>query len=103
VVAPKVDDCELCEAARFTAWYHEDDVCWIAACEVCDVPMVVWNGHGDQPPDDELQHMLGHLDRVATEQFGADGYTIDRNMRQIPTHFHAHARDRDWWMRRFRG
>jgi len=102
VVAPKVDGCELCEAARFTPWYHEDDICWIAACEVCDVPMVVWNGHGTEPPEDELTHMLGHLDRVAREQFGDVEFTIDRNMRQIPTHFHAHARDRDWWARRWR-
>ena len=23
-------DCELCEAARLTPWFHEDEVCWIA-------------------------------------------------------------------------
>ena len=23
------DDCDLCEAARITEWFHEDDVCWI--------------------------------------------------------------------------
>ena len=34
--------CELCEAARYTHWYHEDDVCWVADCEVCETPMVVW-------------------------------------------------------------
>jgi hypothetical protein len=102
MVAEKIDGCELCEAARFTPWYHEDEICWIAACEVCDVPMVVWNGHGTEPPEEELTHMLDHLDRVASAQFGPDGYKVDRNMRQIPTHFHAHARDHDWWARRFR-
>jgi hypothetical protein len=101
VPAAKVEGCELCEAARFTPWFHEDDVCWIALCEVCDVPMVVWNGHGVEPPGHELDHMLEHLDRVATAQFGADGYSIDRVMRQIPDHFHAHARDPHWWSRRF--
>ena len=33
----KADDCDLCEAARITPWFHEDDVCWIAECEICDV------------------------------------------------------------------
>lgn len=95
MVSERVDDCELCEAARFTPWFHEDEICWIAECEACSVPMVVWNGHGSEPPDDELAHMLTHLERVATEQLGTAGFTIDRNMRQIPTHFHAHAR-RPW-------
>lgn len=98
----KVDGCELCEAARFTEWFHEDDVCWIAECEVCAVPMVVWNRHGVEPPEDALDHMLRELDRVATGLFGQGGYSIDRVMRQIPTHFHAHARDPNWWSRRFK-
>ena len=34
--------CELCEAARITQWFYEDDLCWIAECEICAVPMVVW-------------------------------------------------------------
>ena len=34
-------------------------------------------------------------------RFGEDGYSIDRHMRQIPDHFHAHARDPNWWYRRF--
>lgn len=93
--------CELCEAARLTPWHHEDDLCWVADCEVCDVPMVVWKEHGTEPPADALAHMLGHLEAVATARFGADGYNIDRIMRQIPDHFHAHARDPNWWMRRF--
>ena len=37
--------CDLCEAAQITPWHYEDDVCWIADCEVCDVPMVVWKSH----------------------------------------------------------
>ncbi len=76
-----------------TTWYHEDDVCWVADCEVCGVPMVVWRRHGTEPPEDEVDHMLGQLTRVAAARFGTDGFTIDRNMRQIPDHFHAHARE----------
>jgi hypothetical protein len=89
--------CELCEAARFTPWYHEDDVCWVAECEACSVPMVVWNGHGNEPPDEARQHMLASLERVATELYGEDGYRVDPVMRQIPDHFHAHARRFTRW------
>ena len=94
-------DCELCEAARMTQWWHEDDVCWIADCEVCSVPMVVWKQHGNAPPDDAVAHMERELTRVADERFGPGGWSLDRVMRQIPDHFHAHARDPNWWYRRF--
>ncbi|HUF33296.1 MAG TPA: hypothetical protein VMN58_08845 [Acidimicrobiales bacterium] len=95
-----VEGCELCEAARFTPWFHEDDVCWVAECEACAIPMVVWRSHGVEPPETELEHMLAELARVAAEQFPDVGVTIDRVMRQIPNHFHAHARPDDWWARR---
>ncbi len=86
------EGCELCEAARFTTWYYEDELCWVADCEVCDVPMVVWREHGASPPQESLDLMIGHLTRVATERFGAEGFRVDAVMRQIPDHFHAHAR-----------
>lgn len=84
-----------------TEWYHEDDICWIAECEVCSVPMVVWRWHGTEPDDDDLQHMLRLLDEVSARVFAGEEFSIDRTMRQIPDHFHAHARDRNWWYRRF--
>ena len=49
----RADNCDLCEAARITEWFHEDDICWIAECEICAVPMVVWRGHGTEPPSAE--------------------------------------------------
>ena len=61
---PFSDDCDLCEAARITPWYHEDDICWIAECEICAVPMVVWRGHGTEPPEVELAHMHVQLATV---------------------------------------
>jgi hypothetical protein len=94
-------DCELCEAARITPWHHEDDLCWVADCEVCDVPMVVWKEHAVEPSEEVLAHMIGRLEAVATARFGEGGYSVDRVMRQIPDHFHAHARDPEWWSRRF--
>lgn len=94
-------NCELCEAARMTTWHYEDERCWIADCEVCRVPMVVWKGHGPEPPDDVREHMIAQLHRVGVEVFGDGNFSIDDVMRQIPDHFHAHARDPNWWFRRF--
>jgi hypothetical protein len=101
VTGGSVASCDLCEAAHLSPWHFEDDVCWVADCEVCDVPMVVWKHHGAVPPDDALAHMLGQLSLVADARFGAGGWSIDRVMRQIPDHFHAHGRDPGWWSRRF--
>ena len=94
--------CDLCEAARMTTWFYEDDVCWIADCEVCNIPMVVWRHHGTEPPEADVDHMLRELTRVADAVFEGGEWSIDRNMRQIPDHFHAHARDKDWYFRRYR-
>lgn len=84
--------CDLCEAARMTPWFHEDDICWVAECEVCAVPMVVWREHGTDPPPEEREHMLRVLGEVAGAVIGE--YHIDPVMRNIPDHFHAHARRR---------
>jgi hypothetical protein len=64
--------------------------------------MVVWRGHGADPPEEDVRHMLARLEEVARVRFADVPFTIDRVMRQIPDHFHAHARDRDWWFRRAR-
>jgi hypothetical protein len=84
-----------------TRWYHEDEVCWVADCEICDVPMVVWRHHGPEPPTEAVEHMLARLTEVADGRFGGGAWSLDRVMRQIPDHFHAHARDANWWSRRF--
>ena len=89
--------CELCEAARFTHWYHEDDTCWVADCEACLVPMVVWKPHGVAPQASEVKHMLSVLKGVAEQRFGDQPFTLDTDMRTIPDHWHAHARDSDWF------
>ncbi len=92
-----MSSCPLCEAARITPWHYEDEICWIADCEVCNVPMVVWRHHGNTPPEADVAHMVAELTRVADEVIGPEGYKIDRVMRQIPDHFHAHARTPTWW------
>jgi hypothetical protein len=88
----KAAHCDLCRAERRTRWYHEDDVCWIAECEICEVPMVVWRSHGTEPPAEQRAHMLDRLGEVAAAEFGE--YYVDDHMRNIPDHYHAHGRPR---------
>ena len=38
----RVKDCDLCRALKLTPWFFEDEICWIAECEICETPMVVW-------------------------------------------------------------
>jgi len=86
-------DCDLCEAARITPGFHEDDSCWIAECEICAVPVVVCRHHGIEPPAEHLTHMHTRLGLVVAEHFSFEHY-VDDNMRNIPDHYHAHARPR---------
>ncbi|MEO1065229.1 MAG: hypothetical protein AAFZ07_27760 [Actinomycetota bacterium] len=97
------ETCELCAADRWTHWYHEDDICWVADCEACDTPMVVWARHGTEPSAADVEHMLARLAEAAEHRFGDTAWQIDRVMRQVPGHFHAHARDAGWWQRRTLG
>jgi len=53
--------------------------------------MVVWRGHGVTPPAEELSHMHEQLAAVVGEHFEFQHY-VDDNMRNIPDHYHAHAR-----------
>ena len=84
------ETCLLCRAEKLSAWYHEDDVCWVADCTLCATPMVVWRWHGTEPSPADRQHMLTRLGDAATRVF--DGHYLDGNMRNIPDHFHMHAR-----------
>jgi hypothetical protein len=91
-MAERVKDpsCDLCGEARITTWFHEDEHCWIADCELCDVPMVVWRNHRIDPSADDLAHLHAELGKVANREIGE--FYVDDNMRNIPDHYHAHAR-----------
>lgn len=84
-------DCELCLAHRLSEWFYEDEECWVAACIVCSTPMVVWRFHGLPDPDTE-ERLLGRLAPVADETFGAGAWWTDARRRNIPDHWHCHAR-----------
>jgi hypothetical protein len=81
----------LCDAEPLTERYHDDDSCWVADCVVCMTPMVVWKTHGLPEPTVERQ-LLGHLERIAGDRYGLDGFYVDGERRRIPDHWHAHAR-----------
>lgn len=91
--------CDLCEAAPITRRYFEDETCWIADCEICLVPMVVWTVHDPKPADDVKADLHAKLAAVANPLFGEDGWKVDDNMRNIPDHYHAHARPPQFWLR----
>ncbi len=91
--------CELCEATPFTEWFHADALCWIAECDACGVPMVVWRVHDPSPPDAIRGALHARLAEVMAGRSN-EPYWIDENMRSIPDHYHAHARRRIDWTRR---
>ena len=87
------DDCELCATERVTEWFYEDDLCWVAECEQCYVPMVVWKRHDPNPSEGTRVVMHTRLSEVVVAHYGYE-FWLDENMRSIPTHYHAHARPR---------
>jgi hypothetical protein len=96
--------CELCEAAPITDWFHEDEECWVAECESCSVPMVVWKRHDPSPPDAVRARLHAALAAVVAEHYDYE-HTVDDVLRTIPTHYHAHARGRHgpWTVKRRSG
>lgn len=84
-------DCMLCAAERLTDLHYEDADVWVSDCVICMTPMVVWQVHGLPDPGLESR-LLSHLEKVAEQRYGADGYYIDGERRRIPDHWHAHAR-----------
>ena len=85
------DDCDLCEAARITPWFHEDDICWIAECEQCCVPMAVWKRHDPDPSEEVRVVLKALLGTVVAIHYGFECW-FDEQMRTIPSHYHVHAR-----------
>jgi len=63
--------------------------------------MVVWRSHGTAPKSDEVEWMLARLADAGIYRFGHDVGSVDRVMRQVPDHFHAHFRDPKWLSRRW--
>lgn len=90
-VAEPTADCPLCRAERLTPWYLDDELCWVAECTICTVPMVVLRGHHRDPGPEVKAELHARLASVVGDHFTFDHY-VDDDMRQIPDHYHAHAR-----------
>jgi hypothetical protein len=92
--------CELCELARTTQWYVEHDEPFrfaVIDCDSCDVPMAVLGEHRSSITDLERDVLRKALAGIADEKY-PQGWTFDDRMRQIPDHYHAHARPHPaWW------
>lgn len=88
------DTCELCRLARTTAWYAEFDEPFrfaILDCDSCDVPMAVLGDHRKTISAEERIVFERELGAVADRKY-PQGWFWDDHMRQIPDHYHAHAR-----------
>ena len=85
--------CELCEAVTKTTRYYDDDECWIADCLICRVPMVVWRRHDSAPPEAVRARLIERLGLVAESFFASGDWFYDDHMRNIPDHYHGHARE----------
>jgi hypothetical protein len=86
--------CELCALARTTRWYGEWDEPFgfvILDCDSCDVPMAVLREHRSLVNSEEAEVLRRALAEVAQRHF-PDGWFFDDHMRQIPDHYHLHAR-----------
>jgi len=83
-----MNDCPLCRAEKLTRRYYEDDVCWVADCTTCKVPMIVLKRHTVHPTQNERDHLLLVVCRL---KFSVTlGWYGD--MKAIPDHFHVHLR-----------
>lgn len=85
--------CLLCREERLTEWFADEECCWIAECEQCYVPMVVWRSHDPSPAETVRADLISRLGAVVEQFYDFPrGFYVDDNMRSIPDHYHAHAR-----------
>lgn len=93
--SPVIVKCELCELREYTQQYcrfvHPFRFA-ILDCDSCGTPMAVLGEHRAAAAENERAFMIEALSLVARARYGAGGFMIDAVMRQIPDHFHIHAR-----------
>lgn len=93
--------CDLCQLTRYTPWYAEFHSPFrfnILDCDSCDVPMVVLGEHRVDVTPEEVAYMEKALQVVADQKFSGKyaKWVFDHHMRQIPNHYHFHARPLLW-------
>ena len=94
------DGCELCRLVRSTRWYAQffDPLPFtVLECDSCDTPMAVLGEHRREATPEEKEIMQRAL-RLVGDALGLGEILFDDRMRQIPDHYHMHARLRPrWW------
>jgi hypothetical protein len=94
--------CELCALVRSTRWYAQFFTPFpftLLDCDSCDTPMAVLGEHRAVVSDSERETMQRAL-ALVVEVMGLGDVFFDDKMRQIPDHYHVHARIRpSWWPR----
>ena len=92
--------CELCHLTHTTTWYAEFDEPFrfvILECDSCNVPMAVPGAHRKAPTRAEREVLGRELGKIADVKYPR-GWFFDDHMRQIPEHYHLHARPYPaWW------
>jgi hypothetical protein len=93
--------CELCQLEHYTEWYAEFYFPFrftILDCDSCDVPMLVLGEHRIDVSAEEVTYMEQALGMIAERKFSGRfrKWVFDHHMRQIPNHYHFHARP-VWW------
>ena len=76
-------ECELCKAEHRTRWFYEDNTCWIALCETCQIPMLVFSHHGGVSHDEKI-HAMEVVDELFEYEY------IRSKGRKILDHDHWH-------------
>ena len=84
---PYEHSCELCRAEQITPWLYEDALCWVALCDTCYVPMMVFKPHRE-PDEEEQERMV----EIARRLYPKAYLRFWRGL--IPDHFHFHC---DCW------
>ena len=94
--------CELCELVRSTRWYAQfyDPLPFtVLDCDSCDTPMAVLGEHRATVSEEERATMVRALEMIG-QTIGLGDILFDDRMRQIPDHYHLHARVAPaWWPR----
>jgi hypothetical protein len=97
--------CELCELVRSTRWYaqfYHPLAFTVLDCDSCDTPMAVLGEHRATATEEERRFMVRALEMIG-ETIGLGDILFDDRMRQIPDHYHLHARVAPAWWPRSRG
>ena len=95
--------CERCEPVRSTrryATFHEPFAFPVLHCDSCHTPMAVLAEHRAVATEEERSVMQKALGLVVETMGLGEVAIFDDRMRQIPDHYHLHARIRPAWLRR---